>query len=253
MSRTKEKLQRGQQALGSWIMIPHPSVAEIMAGEGFDWIGLDLEHTSAGIGDVEEAAMAIKGTDCDLLARLSSCDPVEAKRALDCGAAGIIVPSVNTPEQAALAVTMAKYPPEGIRGAALCRASGFGRNFADYYQRHNREVTVVVMIEHRDAVERVDAILRTPGIDAALIGPYDLSASMGLSGQLAHPDVLAAQQAILDACRRHGVAPGIFVPIEADEVERRVAQGFRFIACGIDTVFIQQGCRAMLKKRASHD
>jgi 2-dehydro-3-deoxyglucarate aldolase len=230
-------------------MIGHPSPAEIMAGEGFDWIGVDMEHTSTSVQDLHMIALALKGTGCDLLVRLHSCDPVLAKLALDIGAAGIIVPSVNTPAQAAQAVAMAKYPPEGIRGAALCRASDFGRNFDEYFRNHNKEVVVVVMIEHRNALSQLDAILGTPGVDAAFIGPYDLSASMGLAGQLQHPEVLAAQQKILDSCCRHGVAPGMHVvPVDPSELHRRLAQGFRFLACGLDTLFIQHGCRTMLSR-----
>jgi 2-dehydro-3-deoxyglucarate aldolase len=181
---------------------------------------------------------------------LPSCDPDLAKQVLDMGAAGIIVPSVNSPEEAARAVAMAKFPPEGVRGASLCRATGFGNRFADYFGGHNRDVVVVVMLEHVEAVRNADAILATPGIDAALIGPYDLSASMGLAGQLDHPDVLAAQASILDACLASGVAPGIHVvPVDPDEVRRRLDQGFRFIPCGLDTLFIREGCRRMLSAR----
>ena len=165
------------------------------------------------------------------------------------GAAGIIVPSVNTPEQAAQAASMARFPPDGIRGASLCRATDFGRNFPSYFAGHNRNVLVVVMLEHIDAVARADEILATPGIDAAFIGPYDLSASMNLAGQLDHPQVLAAQQSILAACARHAVAAGIHVISTAPgAVAERIAAGYRFIACGLDTTFLIQGCRQMLAK-----
>jgi 2-dehydro-3-deoxyglucarate aldolase len=254
MGTTKSKLSRGEAALGGWVMIGHPSSAEIMAGEGFDWMGVDMEHTSTGIQELHVLALALKGTGCDLLVRLHSCDPVLAKLALDNGAAGIIVPSVSTPAQAAQAVAMAKYPPEGSRGASLCRATDFGRNFEAYFRNHNREVVVVVMIEHRDALAHLDAILSTPGVDAAFIGPYDLSASMGLAGQLQHPKVLGAQQEILEACRKHGVAPGLHVvPVDPAELQRRLDQGFRFIACGLDTLFIQHGCRTMLSHLKGYD
>ncbi len=104
------------------------------------------------------------------------------------------------------------------------------------------------MLEHIDAVRQADAILATPGIDAALIGPYDLSASMGLAGQLDHPDVQSAQREILDACRRHGVAPGIHVvSVDPDEIRRHVELGFRFVPCGLDTLFLMEGCRAVLR------
>lgn len=229
-------------------MTGNPVVAEIMAGEGFDFLGVDMEHTPINVKGFYQVALAAKGTGCDVIARLPSCDPVLAKQVLDVGAAGIVVPSVNTPAEAARSVAMAKFPPDGIRGASLCRATGFGSRFNEYFQRHNQDVLVVVMLEHIEAVKNADAILATPGVDAVLIGPYDLSASMGLAGQLQHPDVLAAQQTILDACRRHNVAPGIHVvPVDAGEVKRRVGQGFRFVVCGIDTLFVREGCRAMLK------
>jgi len=248
MSRTKEKLRRSEVVYGGWVMIGHPAVVEIMAGEGFDFLGIDLEHTAIGLATFQQLVLAAKGTGCDLLARLPSGDADLAKRVLDAGAAGIIVPSVNSPEDAARAVRIAKFPPEGIRGAALCRASDYGRNFDAYYREHNERVIVVVMLEHVDAVARADEILATPGIDAALIGPYDLSSSMGLPGQLDHPDVLAAQQAVCDACKAHAVPAGLHVTnVDAAEVRRRVDQGFRFLACGIDLKFLIAGCRAMLE------
>ena len=248
--RTKDKLRRGQPVLGGWTLTGNPAVAEIMAGEGFDFLGVDMEHTPINTETFYHLALAVKGTGCELLARLPACDPVLAKQVLDLGAAGIIVPSVNTPAEAAQSVAMAKFPPDGIRGASLCRATGFGSQFSEYFQNHNRDVVVVVMLEHITAVKNADAILATPGVDAVLIGPYDLSASMGLAGQLQHPDVLAAQQTILDACRRHQVAPGIHVvPVDAGEVRRRMTQGFQFIACGIDTLFVREGCRTMLQAR----
>ncbi len=247
MGNTKEKLTRGEPALGGWVMIGHPAVAEIMAGEGFDWIGVDLEHTTTDLRTFYDLVLATKGTGCDVLARLHSCDPVLAKLVLDAGAAGIIVPSVNTPDQAAQAAAMARFPPAGVRGASLCRASDFGRDFARYFAEHNQRVIVVVMLEHIDAVRAADAILAVPGIDAAFIGPYDLSASMGLAGQLDHPQVVAAQQTILDACLRHGVAAGIHVvATDPAAVRQRIEAGFRFIACGLDTNFVMQGCRQML-------
>ena len=250
MANTKQKLRRGEPVLGGWVMIGHPAVVEIMAGEGFDFLGVDMEHTSIDVRQFHELALAAKGTECDLLARLPSCDADLAKKVLDLGAAGVIVPSVNTPELARQAVAMAKYPPEGIRGAALCRAADFGRDFHEYFCGHNDNVVVVVMLEHVEAGRNAGAILATPGIDAALIGPYDLSASMGLAGRLDDPEVRAAQQTILDACREQGVPAGIHV-VRPDpaEVEQRINQGFRFLACGIDTEFLIAGCRAMLASR----
>ena len=229
-------------------MIGHPTVAELMAGEGFDWIAVDMEHTTIDYQTFQNIALAVKGSNCDLLARLQGCDPVQAKRVLDAGANGIIVPMVNSREEAEQAVAMAKFPPDGFRGASFSRASDFGRNFENYYPTHNENVIVVVMLEHITAVQNAERILSVPGIDAAFIGPYDLSASMGLPGKLDHPDVQAAQQTILDACKKQGVAAGIHVvAVDPDEVRRRIEQGFRFVACSLDTAFIIHGCRAILR------
>jgi 2-dehydro-3-deoxyglucarate aldolase len=247
MPRTKDKLRRGEPALGGWIMIGHPVVAEIMAGEGFDWIGVDLEHAETDLRAFYAIVRAVRGTGCDLLARLHSCDPVLAKQVLDAGAQGLIVPSVNSPQEARQASAMTRFPPTGTRGVSLCRATDFGRNFQTYVEQHNDDVLVVIMLEHIEAVKNVDAILATPGIDAALIGPYDLSASMGLAGQFGHPEVVAAQRAILDACRRRGVPAGIHVVApDHSQVQSRIAEGYRFVGCGIDTLFLIQGCRRIL-------
>lgn len=249
MGKTKQKLKSGETTLGAWIMIGHPTVAELYAGEGFDWITVDMEHTSTDIRAFHEIALAVKGSECDLLARLHSCDAVQAKQVLDAGAKGIIVPLVNTPEDARKAVSIASFPPCGERGAAFSRASDFGRNFAGYYGAHNNSVIVVIMLEHVDALSHLDGILETPGLSAVLIGPYDLSASMGLAGQLDHPDIRAAQQQILDACRRHGVPAGIHVvPVEPDQVQERIDEGYRFIACSLDTELLIYGCRTLLNR-----
>ena len=248
--RTKEKLRRGEAALGGWIMIGHPVVAELMAGERFDFLTVDLEHTATDYAAFQTIAMAVRGSGCDLLARLQSDDPVQAKRVLDAGADGIIVPLVNSRAQAERAAEMARFPPEGIRGAAFSRASDYGRDFQNYFHSHNDNVLVVVMLEHTEAVANADAILSTPGIDAAFIGPYDLSASMGLAGQLDHPDVQAAQRRILESCQAHGVAPGIHVvPLDPERLRRTIDEGYRFVACSLDTEFIIQGCRRILSGR----
>jgi 2-keto-3-deoxy-L-rhamnonate aldolase RhmA len=154
---------------------------------------------------------------------------------------------VNTKEEAERAVAIAKYPPAGIRGASLARCTDYGRNFLDYFKAANDNVLVVIMLEHIAAVENIAEILSVPGIDATFIGPYDLSSSMGLAGQLDHPEVLAAQRTLLDACVKHGVPPGFhIVPNDPPQVKERIEMGFRFIALGLDTGFIVEGCRAML-------
>ncbi len=247
--KTKSKLRDGELTLGTWIMMGHRWIAEILSGEDFDWICADMEHTSIDVKTFEEIAIAAKDSSCDVFARLSSCDPVQAKLVLDAGANGIIVPSINSREEAELAVKMAKFPPAGIRGTALSRATDYGRNFEEYYKNHNDNVVVVIMLEHIDAVKNVDEILSVEGIDATLIGPYDLSASMGLAGKLRHPDVEAAQKKLLDACKRYNIPPGIhIVPPDADLIRQRIEEGYKFISCSIDTAFLMVSARKLLEE-----
>jgi 2-dehydro-3-deoxyglucarate aldolase len=248
MGQTKHRLQNGQVALGAWMMIGHPTIAEVFAGEGFHWIGVDMEHTATGLRELHEIALALKGSDCDLLVRMPGCDEALAKKVLDTGATGLIVPLINTAAQAAQAVAMTKYPPEGIRGAAFSRASDFGRNFSGYYESHNERSLVVVMLEHIDAVANIDEILATEGIDAMFIGPYDLSASMGLAGQTDHPDVVAAERKIIEAAARHNVPAGYHVvAADGQAVQRKIDAGVKFIGCSLDTEMLIGCSRSMLE------
>ena len=247
MNKTKQKLKNNETALGGWMLIPHPAIAELMAGEGFDWIALDMEHDAVDLSVVEQIERAVRPSGCDLLVRLDGVNPVLAKHVLDAGAKGVIVPSVMSAEDADRMATAVRYPPQGNRGTSLSRALDYGRDFAHTIRRHNDEVFVAVMLEHVLAAERADEILARPGLDAAFIGPYDLSASLGIAGQLDDPRVLAAEQKILAACCRHGVAPGYHVVApERRRIDERIAAGYRFIGCSLDTHFIMQGCRDML-------
>ena len=249
VNKTKQKIRNGECALGGWMLIPHPAIAELMAGEGFDWIALDMEHAAVDLSVVEQIERAVRPSGCDLLVRLDGVNPVLAKHVLDAGAKGVIVPSVMSPEDADTMAAAIRYPPLGNRGTSLSRALDYGRDFSDYLRRHNDDVFLAVMLEHYLAAERADEILARPGIDAAFIGPYDLSASLGIAGQLDHPDVLAAEQKILAACRRQGIAPGYHVvPPERKRIDERIAAGYRFIGCSLDTQLIMHGCRALIKR-----
>lgn len=228
-------------------MFGHPGIAEVFAGEEIDFICVDMEHTDIGLDSLANITRSVLPRGKELFVRLPACDEVAAKKALDLGATGIIVPSVNSRELAQKAVAIAKFPPEGIRGASLCRATDYGRDFAGYFAEHNARVKVVVMLEHIDAVEQVNEILSVPGITASFIGPYDLSASMGLAGQLDHPDVLAACRVFLEASQRHDVLPGMhIVPNNPALVAEAIENGYRFIALSLDQEFLRHGLLHML-------
>ena len=248
-SSVKDKLRRGEPSIGSWMSLGHVTSAEILASAGYDWVVVETEHTAIDVSEVLRLLIAIEGRGAVPLVRLAWNDPIQCKAVLDSGAAGVLVPMVNTRADAELAVKSVKYPPLGFRGVGLARAQGYGPGFDEYVRRANSDTLVGVQIEHIDAVNNIDEILSVPGIDATFIGPYDLSMSMGLPGQLLHPDVMAARQRVLQATRAHGIVAGIHLlhPERAViELPECLAQGYRFIALGSDILFLGDGCRSLL-------
>jgi 2-keto-3-deoxy-L-rhamnonate aldolase RhmA len=240
-------LHEGAVTFGSWLQFGHSAVAELMAQAGFDWIAIDMEHSTIGIETIQPLIQVIELSGCVPLVRLSSNDPVLAKRVMDAGAHGVIVPSVNSAGEAEQAVRAVKYPPAGSRGMGLGRAQGYGARFKEYVEELEQFSVVVVMLENRDGVEQVENILRVPGVDGVFIGPYDLSASYGVPGQLDHPLVRNAMGRVLSATRAAGVTPGIHVvhpPV--DQVRDRIREGFRFIAYGGDMLFLVPAMRSAI-------
>lgn len=244
-SSLRQRLADGEVLIGSWINSGSPIVAELMAASGFDFLCVDVEHSAVDLPQTQALFEAIRSgrPECGAVVRLHGVDYAFVKRYLDAGAVGIVAPLVRSGEEAALLVKAAKYPPEGLRGVGFCRANSYGLRLADECARANGETFVAVQIEHIDAVRNLDAILAVPGIDAAFIGPYDLTASMGITAQFEHPDYLAARAAILAACERHAVAPGIHVVApDVSEVQRRIAEGFRFIGYSLDITMLSTMC-----------
>jgi 2-keto-3-deoxy-L-rhamnonate aldolase RhmA len=246
-NRLRAALHEGEMSLGAWVQVGHPAVAEVFARAGFDWVCADLEH---GAMTLESAVGLFRclGGGCTAVARVPANDPVWIRRCLDGGAGGIIVPMVNSAEQAEAAVRAAKLPPRGERGFGYCRANAYGVDFHDYAKTANDEIAVVVQIEHKDAIASLDAILSVDGVDAAFIGPYDLTGSMGMPGRLDHPAVAAALDAFLGACKQHDVVPGAHVVHPTpDAVRKALADGYRLLALGVDTVFLHEASVAALR------
>ena len=240
----KQKLKEGRITFGGWITLAHTAIAEIMAKSGFEWLAIDMEHSVIGIQDVEPLIQVIEASGCVPLVRLSSNDPVLTKRVMDAGAYGVIVPMVNTRDDAERAVRAVKYPPEGERGVGLYRAQDFGVSFEQYKDSINQESLVIVQIEHKDAVENIHSILSVKGVDGLIIGPYDISGSLGVMGELDHPLVKQARQKVLSAAKEVKVAAGIHVVQPSlDEVKNRVNEGFSFIAFSTDAILLNSQCR----------
>jgi 2-dehydro-3-deoxyglucarate aldolase len=235
----KEKLSAGKVTLGAWVMVGHPASGEIQAACGFDWVAVDTEHTSIGFETLENIIRAIERGGAAPFVRMPGHDPITIKRTLDIGARGIIVPMVNSAQQARDIVAAAKFPPVGERGASFCRPSGYGDNFKGYYDAHNEDICVVAMVEHVDAVANIDEIVRVEGVDALFMGPYDLSSSMGIVGEFDNPRFEEALMKVREAAKKAGMPVGLHVvPPDIEQIRQRAAEGFQFIACSIDTQMI---------------
>ena len=197
----RHRLREGRPLIGALLQMPLPEVAEIYAHAGYDWLFVDLEHSPM---EARQALDIITAVDSRVpcVVRVPWNDEAHIKKALDIGATGIIVPLVNTVEDAKRAVDRCKYPPQGVRSVGITRAQRFDLDFDGYMQRANDEVAVIVQIEHVDAARNIDAILDVPGIDGVFVGPFDLSGSMGKPGKINDPEVQQAIRDIIRACEK---------------------------------------------------
>jgi len=248
VSSLKRAIQRRRVTIGSWITLAHPAIAEIMAKAGFDWLAVDLEHSVITIREAEELIRVIALCGATPLARVAANDPVEIKRVMDAGAHGVIVPMVNNRQDAERAVAAVRYPPAGTRGVGLARAQGYGAGFEDYVAWLQRESLVFVQVEHIRAVERLGEILSVEGVDGFVVGPYDLSGSLGVPGQFDHPKVTQALAEIRRVAKRSRAAAGYHViPPQPAAVMHKVKEGYRFIAFSLDTLLLGTACRDGLR------
>ncbi len=241
----KTKLQKGERVIGTFVGLGHQDVTEILSRLGFDWILLDAEHGPLGFETIQKMIQAMNGTDCIPIVRPQWNDPVQIKRILDIGAYGVLIPWVNSKEEAENAVRACKYPPEGTRGFGPRRASMFDPH---YFETANKETLVAVQIETELALKNLDEILSVPGIDACYIGPYDLSCSLGLGVPLKwnNPKYLAAFSRTLEAAEKHQKPAGMFAT--PDTIEWALDKGFRFNTVGDADTFLIRGAKMALAK-----
>lgn len=241
----KIALRQGNILVGSWITLGHPTIAEIMAKAGFSWLAVDLEHSVITIREAEELIRVIDLCGVVPLVRLTANDSDQIKRVLDAGARGLIVPFVNSAADSERAVASAYYHPRGRRGVGLARAQGYGTQFKGYLRWLDEEGPVVIaMIEHVDAVGRIKEILSVSGIDGYFIGPYDLSASMGIPGQFDRKEFVEALTEIRETAAFLKIPGGIHV-VEPDpmDLRRRLDEGYQFVAYSLDTRILDSMCR----------
>jgi 4-hydroxy-2-oxoheptanedioate aldolase len=228
----RAKLKQGKPSIGTWLTLPDPVAAHLMARVGFDWLTVELEHTPVNLETAATSFAVIAGAGTVPLARVPWNNGENLKRVLDSGAWGVVVPMVNSQKEAEAVVHSTRYAPEGHRsiGGSL-HAANFSTDPATYYRRANEEILVVVMIEHVRSIANLESILSVPGIDVAFIGPNDLLNSMGKPPAFdsEHPEFRDALKQVVKTACRSGVAPGIHVA-NARAAQQRLDEGFQFIA-----------------------
>jgi 2-dehydro-3-deoxyglucarate aldolase/4-hydroxy-2-oxoheptanedioate aldolase len=243
-SNFRTGLRNGDVLIGTLITMPVAEVAEIMIEVGFDWLFVDTEHAPFNAKDALKI-LQTAGDRCPCVVRIPANHEVWIKKTLDIGADGIIAPQVNSAEEAELIVQLCKYPPRGTRSVGIGRAHKYGLGFKEYVEKANEEVAVILQAENTNALKNISEIVRVPGIDAILIGPYDLSASMGKMGNLTDPDVRNAIATIAECCKKAGLRVGIFVDA-AETAAAYIRQGFTLIAISTDGLYMALGAKETL-------
>ena len=245
----KDRLNRKEITLGSWVSLGHQSVVEIFAKAGLDWIVVDLEHSVITISEAADLIRVIDLCGVAPLVRLTSNNPDQIKRVMDAGAHGIIVPMVKTQAEADKAVAATRYQPKGDRGVGLARAQGYGPTFQEYLKWQESSPIVIVQIEHIEAIRNIESILNVDGVDGLIIGPYDLSASMGIPGQFDNAEfVQAVDQIKKSALKKKCVIGTHIVEPDHDHLKKAVADGFNFIAFSVDVRILENAIRSAINE-----
>jgi len=248
----KQKLKNRELTIGSWITLGNTGVAEILSNAGFDWLVIDLEHTTISIDQAGDLIRIIDLSGVPSLVRLTSNDENQIKRVLDAGAQGILVPMINSAKEAKLAVAATRYPPLGNRGVGLARAQKYGASFNEHLAWQsdvNSGPIVIVQIENIEAVKNLKEILTEEGVDAFIIGPYDLSCSMGIPGEFENPKFIQTIDKIILIANEVGVTSGLHV-VEPNTIElnNAIAVGHKFIAYSVDIRMLDVAARNGIKE-----
>lgn len=243
----KQKLKNNELSVGSWITIGHPSIIEILSTANFDWLTIDIEHNSINKGMVQQLIATTQAYDIAALVRVSKNEEVVIKHAMDAGADGVIIPMVNNREDAEKAVAYVKYPPEGKRGVGLSRAQQYGVGFTEYKSWLKESAVVIAQIEHYEGVDNIEEIINTPGIDGVIVGPYDLSGSMGYPGEFQRQDVKAKLEKLKEVCLKANFPMGYHVvPVDDALMQEAIEEGYKFIAYSTDFLFLGETARKQM-------
>jgi 2-keto-3-deoxy-L-rhamnonate aldolase RhmA len=247
MNWIRRRVLAGETLIGAWIATGSDVVAEIVGQAAFDWLLLDREHGPGDDDSLRHQLQALSASKAAPIVRVVCNEPAHFKRSLDLGAAGIMVPWVNSVADAQAAVAAMRYPPRGIRGVSgSVRAAGYGSNSADYLARASDELLTIAQIETAEALDRAEEIAAVDGVDVLFVGPSDLSLGLGIPGQLDHPQFQAACRKVVQSCAKHGKQAGILLK-DRRRIENAIAEGFRFVAIGLDSSFLTAGIQEALK------
>lgn len=245
MKWMRQRVLSGELMAGTFLNLGSSLTAEMAGQSGFDWLLIDLEHGAGGRQELLIQMQALAGSRALPVVRIAWNDPPLFKRVLDLGISGVMVPYIQTPEEAARAVAAMRYPPVGLRGvAAMNRACDFGPGFDDYFQKANTELLTVIQIETKRSIECVDEIAAVDGVDVLFIGPLDLSVSLGVPQQLDSDVVCDAFKRVVSACKKTGKVAGLMLMRE-EQIGRAVADGFTFLALSSDGGLVANGMRKM--------
>ena len=239
----KRRLLGGQKAFGSWLHLAHPAAAEAMASAGYDFLFIDNEHGPGSLQDTVALLQTLAATPAASVVRVPWNDPVYLKRLLDIGASSVMIPMIETAEQARAAVAACRYPPRGFRGFGPWRELGLGTDMADYIKHAHEELLIIGQIESMKAVENIDAIAAVEGLDLLYIGPNDLSGSAGRFREFEHPDVAKAIDRAFAGIRRAGKPAGI-VPYGPHSTADLFRAGYAMIADGTDAMLMRRAAAA---------
>jgi 2-keto-3-deoxy-L-rhamnonate aldolase RhmA len=233
----RQRLASDDFLVGTWLTMLDPTVPELLAGSGFDLLVADGEHGPVATSDLFQMVIATRAAQVPILYRVAANEPVRIMHALDAGASGVVIPQVRTVADVERAVAWCRYPPVGLRGIGPRRVSDFGRKTAEYMESANSAVTCCIQIETREALAALDQLLEVPGVDTLLVGPNDLAASLGHTGQIGDPEVEDAIAHIAERAAVHGVPAGAWTQSTA-VARRRREQGFRWITVNADYGFM---------------
>ena len=247
----KKKINSGEITIGTWVTIGHSSIVEILCDAGFDWLTIDLEHNTINQENLRNLIIAGQAKNIPMFVRVPKNDEVFIKKALDAGADGLIIPMINSGQDALDAKNYSYYPPIGKRGVGLSRAQGYGNNFDNYIKWNSKNLTIIAQIEHIDAINNLEEIVKVKEIDALMIGPYDLSASLGIPGKFDNQVVKDALDTFISKSKKNTTSIGQhIVPLDDWRFKDAVENGYSFIAFGTDFQFLKSSIKFLkdLKK-----